>query len=305
MGMVRIMDNEQKTIATLQAKITSLHEYIATLEQHVEHLREQEEQYRSLVELSPDGIAIHRKGQFLYMNTRGIEMMGARDFEQITTRSVLDYVHPDYRNMVQQRVQSTQHESVVVPFIEEQFVRFDGQAFDVEVAGTPIMYGGEPASQVIFRDITERKQAERNARAMVSQQQTIEAQKAVIRELSTPLIPLSEDVMLMPLIGAMDESRTELVMETLLEGIVQHEVETVILDITGISSVDTSVVTMLINVTQAVHLIGATIFLTGINPTMASTLVQLDADLHAVKIYRTVQRAVQEVLGFRAAMYRS
>ncbi len=299
------MDNEQKTIAALQTEITSLHEHIATLEQHLQHLREREEQYRSLVELSPDGIAIHRKGQFLYMNTRGIEMMGARDFEQIITRSVLDYVHPDYRDMVLKRVQSTQHESAVVPFIEEQFVRFDGQAFDVEVAGVPIMYGGEPASQVIFRDITERKQAERNAQAMLSQQQTIEAQKAVIRELSTPLIPLSEDVMLMPLIGAMDESRTELVMETLLEGIVQHEVETVILDMTGISGIDTFVVTMLINVTHAVHLIGATIVLTGINPTMASTLVQLDADLHAVKIYRNVQRAVREVLGYKTVRYQT
>ncbi len=277
----------------------ALHQRIAELEQENQRLTERETQFRSLVELSPDGIAIHRNGHFLYMNTSGMRIMGAESLEAVQTRSVIEYVHPDYRHLVQARVQSTQQQQTIVHFIEEQFIRLDGAVIDVEVAGTPITHRGEPASQVIFRDITERKQAEQSARAVLEQQQIIAAQQAAIRELSTPLIPLSPTVVLMPLVGSIDSNRAQMVLETLLEGIAAHQAETAILDITGVQVVDTQVANALIQAAQAVRLLGAQVVLTGIGPAMAQTLVHLGADLSSIITRGSLQSAVAEALDMR------
>ncbi|NJP06546.1 MAG: PAS domain S-box protein [Chloroflexaceae bacterium] len=107
----------------------------------------------------------------------------------------------------------------------------------------------------IHRDITEqlRQEAERSA----LQQQVIDAQQAALRELSTPLIPLSHDIVIMPLIGTIDSTRAQLVLETLLEGVARQQAALAILDITGVLMVDTQVAQALISAAQAVKLLGA------------------------------------------------
>jgi rsbT co-antagonist protein RsbR len=290
------MDGDPEVIKTLQAENAALQRQLQEQESQMQSLLESETNYRSLIEMSPDGIAIHRKGHFLYMNQRGIEMMGASTLEEVQTRTVIEYVHPDYRQAVIDRVKQTQEAHEEVQFIEEQFVRLDGLVIDVEVAGTPILYQGEPASQVIFRDITERKKAERSAQEVILQQQTIAAQQDALRELSTPLIPLSADVVLIPLIGKIDDERAQMVIETLLEGISTYQASMAIVDITGVSMVDSQVANMILQAAQAVRLLGAHVILTGIGPEMAQTLVQLGANLSGVRTCGTLESAVAEAL---------
>jgi rsbT co-antagonist protein RsbR len=146
----------------------------------------------------------------------------------------------------------------------------------------------------IVRDLTPIKQAESERTAL--QQQVIDAQQHAIRELSTPLIPLSRSVVLMPLIGSIDSNRAQLVMETLLEGIASHQAETAIIDITGVSVVDTQVANALVQTAQAVQLLGAQVVLTGIGPTMAQTLVHLGADLSSITTRGSLQSAVVDAL---------
>ena len=124
-------------------------------------LRESEERYRHLVELSPEMIAVQVEGKYAFINAAGVRLFGARSGEEIVGRPVLDLVHPDYREAVRARVRQLNEERRAVPLIEEVLLRLDGSPVDVEITAVPITYQGRPAALLIARDITERKRVER------------------------------------------------------------------------------------------------------------------------------------------------
>jgi rsbT co-antagonist protein RsbR len=128
------------------------------------------------------------------------------------------------------------------------------------------------------------------------QQRIIATQQATLRELSTPLIPIADHVVLMPLVGSIDSKRAQDIMEMLLEGIGQYQADIAIVDITGVPVIDTQVANALIQVAKAVHLLGSKVVLTGIGPTMAQTLVHLGADLSTIITRGSLQSAVQWAL---------
>jgi len=142
----------------------------------------------------------------------------------------------------------------------------------------------------VAHDLTERKRAaEEHARL---QERIIQAQAATLDELSTPLIPISDNVVVMPLIGAIDSDRAGQVLETLLHGIERSHARVAILDITGVPLVDTQVAKSLITAAQAVRLLGARIVLTGIRPEVAQTLVGLGVDLGDIVTHSTLQSGI-------------
>jgi PAS domain S-box-containing protein len=132
-------------------------------------LRESEERYRQLVELSPDAIAVHSEGKIVYINPAGARLLGAASSEQLIGKPVMDFLHPDYRDMVKERIGRVSEEREEAPLIEEEFVRLDGTVVDAEVAAIPFTYQGRPAVQAIARDITERKRAQEALREHVRQ----------------------------------------------------------------------------------------------------------------------------------------
>ncbi|MFD2043849.1 RsbT co-antagonist protein RsbRA [Ornithinibacillus salinisoli] len=107
----------------------------------------------------------------------------------------------------------------------------------------------------------------------------VSLQRVALQELSAPLIPVMEDITVMPLIGTIDTDRAKLIMENLLEGVVKHNSEVVLIDITGVPVVDTMVAHHIIQAAEAVRLIGATCILVGIRPEIAQTIVNLGIDL--------------------------
>jgi PAS domain S-box-containing protein len=123
-------------------------------------LEEAETRYRDLVEFSPDAITIHSEGKIVFTNAAGAALLGASSPEELVGRPVLDFVHPDYRETVKQRIRQMIEKRVKVPLIEEKFIKLDGSAIDVEVAAMPVTFEGKPAALVMTRDITERKCAE-------------------------------------------------------------------------------------------------------------------------------------------------
>ncbi|WP_413164225.1 EAL domain-containing protein [Capilliphycus salinus ALCB114379] len=123
-------------------------------------LRESEERYRRLVELSPEAIAVHRRGEFVYINCAGAKLLGGASCEEILGKSIYDFIHPEYLNALRNNIDKTELKLVSVPLEEQKLIRIDGQIIDVEVAGIPANYEGEIATQVIIRDITDRKKAE-------------------------------------------------------------------------------------------------------------------------------------------------
>lgn len=139
-------------------------------------------------------------------------------------------------------------------------------------------------------DVTEAFKAEQE-RAMI-QERMIEAQQESLRELSTPLIPMNEQIVIMPLIGSLNHWRAQHMMQTLLSGIEKSQARIVILDITGVSSIDAQIAHDLITTAQAVRLMGAQIVLTGIRPDVAQTLVQLGITLHHIITHGTLQSGI-------------
>jgi anti-anti-sigma factor len=150
---------------------------------------------------------------------------------------------------------------------------------------------------VVFEDVTARKHAEEMLRQSMHLEETVRAQNAALAELSTPLIPISDSVTVMPLIGAVDSRRAQQVMETLLEGIAQTKARVAILDITGVPVVDTQVANALIRAAQSVKLLGAQVILTGIRPEVAQTLVGLGADLSAITTRSSLQSGIAYATG--------
>ena len=127
-------------------------------------LRDTEDRYRRLVELSPDAIAVHRGGVVEFANGRAVRLLRAKSAEDLVGRSVLEFVHPDSRPRVLERLQRLR-DGREVPPIEEKFLRVDNSTVDVEVTAAPFTIEGESAAMVVVRDITDRKAAERSLRA--------------------------------------------------------------------------------------------------------------------------------------------
>ena len=128
-------------------------------------LRESEERYRQLVDLSPDAIGIHQQGVIVFANPSMVRIIGANNAEELFGTSILDFIHPDYHEVVQKRIQGDTYNHT---FVEERIIRVDGTHIDIEVAAVPYEYQGQMHTQVIFRDITERKRHEREREAVVT-----------------------------------------------------------------------------------------------------------------------------------------
>jgi PAS domain S-box-containing protein len=126
-------------------------------------LRESEENYRKLVELSPDGILIQSEGKYAFVNGAAMQMLGAKAPAELIGRPVLELVHPDYREAAQENLALLQA-GKDVPLHEEKLIRVDGSLIDVEAVAIPFQFRGRPAIQVVIRDITERQRAEKALR---------------------------------------------------------------------------------------------------------------------------------------------
>ncbi|ABQ24272.1 response regulator receiver modulated diguanylate cyclase with PAS/PAC sensor [Geotalea uraniireducens Rf4] len=135
-------------------------------EQMLAAMQESEGRYRKLVELSPDGIVICARGRFVFINPAGVTLLGAPGPKELLGMAMIDFVHPDYRDIFKAQMRQLEDNGYNVPWIEERFIRFDMADIDVEVSGVPFTFRGEAAVQIIFRDITERTLAKRRLEQM-------------------------------------------------------------------------------------------------------------------------------------------
>jgi anti-anti-sigma factor len=136
----------------------------------------------------------------------------------------------------------------------------------------------------LLRDFVESSREQRRL-----QQETIAAQRSVIQELSTPIIPISDSILIMPLIGTIDSARAQQIMVAMLEAMSRHGVRYMIIDITGIAVVDTAIAHRLLQAARAIKLLGAQAVLVGISPEVAQTLIGLGVDFRAIITRATLQ----------------
>jgi PAS domain S-box-containing protein len=126
-----------------------------------EELLESEVKYRELVQNSPDTIVIYIDGKIAFTNNAGLDLVKAKSLDQVLGKPILDFVHPQSVDLAKQRMKDITLTSNLLPIAEERFLCMDGSFVDVEVKSIPITYQRKPAVQVIARDISERKRAER------------------------------------------------------------------------------------------------------------------------------------------------
>lgn len=127
-------------------------------------------------------------------------------------------------------------------------------------------------------------------------EEQVELQRRTLSELSTPVIKVYENVLVLPLVGAIDTERAKRIMEELLLGITRHQAELVIIDITGVPVVDTAVANHLIQTIKAARLLGARSILVGISGEVAQALVHLQIDLSGVVTRSNLQAGIEYAL---------
>jgi ribose transport system substrate-binding protein len=147
---------------------------------------------------------------------------------------------------------------------------------------------------LILQDLQESNKAQ-----LQLQQTIISAQQRMIQELSTPIIPVSDKVLVLPLIGTIDTLRAQQIMETMLETISKQQAAALIIDITGVAMVDTSVAQYLLQAARAAQLLGTRVILVGISPEVAQTIVQLGIDLSSLPTYSSLQFGLEHARSWR------
>ncbi len=131
---------------------------------------------------------------------------------------------------------------------------------------------------------------------LVDNQQQLLAQ---IRSMSTPVVPVLEGVIVLPIIGSLDSRRASQLIGSMLTGIEQQRAELAVLDITGVPVVDTHVAQVLVQAANAARFLGAAAVLVGIRPEVAQTLVQLGVSLEGIRTFATLQDALSSTIAQR------
>ncbi|MEA3321562.1 MAG: STAS domain-containing protein [Bacillota bacterium] len=129
-----------------------------------------------------------------------------------------------------------------------------------------------------------------------SWEHTVSMQKIALQELAAPLIPVFDKISVMPLVGTIDTERARQIMENLLQGVVKHRAEVVLIDITGVPVVDTMVAHHIIQAAEAVRLVGAKCLLVGIRPEIAQTIVNLGINLDQIITKNSLKKGIETAL---------
>jgi rsbT co-antagonist protein RsbR len=277
-------DDEKKTREQLFAELQEARQQIAEL--------------NSLLEISPDVIVkTDAKGNIEFIS-RGFPGM---EREQFVGISVLDFLQPQEREQTARALERLRGGETT--YLEVQAAGPDGQPTWMASRGYPIIRDGQVVGGLsIVSDITLQKRAEAEHARL--QQEVIEAQRHAIQELSTPVIPIMDRVIVMPLIGSIDTLRAKDITRSLLSGISQHRAKVVILDVTGVGIVDTGVVNHLNKTIQAAQLKGARTIVTGVSDAVAETIVDLGIDWSSIQTLSDLQTgltAALAALGLRIA----
>lgn len=308
----------------LQAENDSLRARVAALEEEARALREARDRALRVADLAPVLIYLYDlvEQRNVYANRQLAEGLGysAEEILRMGDAVLPMIMHPDDLATMPAHIgrlfASADGEVLEVAY---RCRRPDGEwrwylsrdtCFSRDPNGKPQVFLG------VVDDITAQRRAEeevrhqaeeleRRAEALLHrdrervklQEQVITAQAEALRELSTPLVPIADGVIAMPLVGAIDVVRSQQILEALLSGISARQAQVAIVDITGVREADAQVADGLLRAARAAGLLGAEVVLTGIAPAVAQALTEIGADLGRTVTRGTFQAGIAYALG--------
>ncbi len=164
MDVVSISDADGK----LAYRIATMEDITGRLDSQMA-LIESEARFRSVVESAPEGIFIQAEGRFAYLNPESLRMFGATDPGQLVGLPVVGQVHPEFREIVAERIRMLNMDRLPAPILEEKMLRLDGTSFEAEISAVPFVYSGRQGAIVFLRDITGRRLAEQERASLEKQ----------------------------------------------------------------------------------------------------------------------------------------
>ncbi len=144
---------------------------IVELKTEIQERERTEKKYHNLMEFSPGAVIVYREGEIVYLNKSGCKLLGSETAEKLIGKDLLDFIHPDFRDIAAERIQNILSGNTKAPqTFEEKLVNVTGKAIDIEGTALPIIYENKPAVQILICDISERKDAEKALRKTETQQ---------------------------------------------------------------------------------------------------------------------------------------
>lgn len=242
-------------------------------------------------------------GQPTLANRRAVEILGRR----VDPLNNLSEIVDEYRLMLPDSDVPVPPQDLAVSrtmadkqIHREQLdiLKSDGTRRAIDVITAPILDSSGKLTSVVghFDDITDRKQAEHERLGM--REELIKIQAAALAERSTPLIPISDEIVVVPLIGSLDTERGDQLMDALLHGVSQNAARVAIIDVTGVRTLDTQAANMLTGAAQALRLLGVEPVLTGIRAEVAQTLISIGVRLEGITTRNNLQSGIAYALKY-------
>jgi rsbT co-antagonist protein RsbR len=241
------------------------------------------------------------ESRFIQISRSLVDWLGLSDPAEAVGKTDFDFFAEEHARLAYEDEQEVMRSGQ--PIVKEEKETWpDGRETWVSAVKMPLRdeEGNTIGTFGISRDITDLKRAEKEQERL--QQEVIEAQQRAIQELSTPIIPVMERIIVMPLIGSIDSLRARDITRRLLAGIREHRSRVVILDITGVPIVDSGVAAHLNKTIQAARLKGARTIVTGISDAVAETIIDLGIDWGEIETLADLQTgliAALSGLGFK------
>ncbi|UXH46515.1 PAS domain S-box protein [Rossellomorea vietnamensis] len=238
--------------------------------------------YKEVMEYSRDPLIIHTDYKVLYINHAAEEFFRSTK-ESMMGASPLDIFQESSKAAISRRIQSAYGKPADV--IEETVFRMDGTRVEVELYCHPVKFGDTKAIQTYVWDITSRKETEKNQHDMNEE----------INELSATIVPLIDDVAVLPLRGKINQVKAMTLLDLIPGKVRDQNVNRLIIDFSGVYTLDRMVIDYLFKITNVLSLLGVHSIISGIRPELAVEAIEVGVDLSTIPTVANVKEALAQI----------